>query len=91
MERLLTLAIVVQVATEAVARLYPRGTVYVASAVGLVVALITQTGLLASMGVEAVYPAVDWILAGLVLAGGAGVVHALKEGLAGAKGEKKGA
>lgn len=85
MERLLTLAIVVQVATEAVARLYPKGTVYVATGVGLVVAWVTRTGLLAAMDVEAVYPVVDWVLAGLVLAGGAGVVQALKVGLVGAK------
>lgn len=81
MEKLGLLAVVVQVVTEAVARLYPRGTVYVATAIGILVALVTQTGLLAALGVDAAYPVVDWILAGLVLAGGAGVVQALKQRL----------
>lgn len=81
MDTLIALALVVQVATEAVARLFPRHTVYVATAMGLLVAFLTRTGLLASLGVPVAHPAADWLLTGLVLAGGAGVLNSLKAGL----------
>lgn len=81
MNTLLALALVVQLATEAVARLYPRYTVYVATGVGLLVALVTQAGVLASLGVAVPVPLVDWVLTGVILAGGAGVVNSLKSGL----------
>lgn len=81
MEKLGALALVVQVITEAIARLYPRYTVYVAAAVGMVVAYATQAGLLAAMGFEVGLPVIDSALTGLVLAGGAGVVSAVKSGL----------
>ena len=81
MDKLAMLALVVQLLTEGVARLYPKGTVYVAAAIGVLVAVITQTGVLAAIGVAPVYPVVDWVLAGLLLAGGAGVIQALKKGL----------
>jgi hypothetical protein len=72
------LAIVVQVVTEAIARLYPKYTVYVAGVVGIAVAFLADVGLLASLDVQATNHYADVFLAGLVLAGGAGVIQALK-------------
>lgn len=79
------LAIVVQLTTEAVARLYPRGTVYVAAVIGIIVATLTRTGILAALGAQVLWPVVDQILTGLLLAGGASAVNTLLEYLRGAK------
>lgn len=82
MDKLVTLALVVQAATEAIARLYPRYTVYVAAVVGLAVSFLTQTGLLGTLGIPVSWAWADWLLSGLVLAGGAGVVHSVRQWLA---------
>lgn len=82
---IIALAVVVQLTTEAVARLNPRGTVYVAAVVGIVVALMTQTGILAALGARVLWPAVDHVLTGLLLAGGASMVNTLLEHLRGSK------
>ena len=79
METLVLLAVATQVVTEAIARVYGKGTVYVAAAVGLAVAFLGDVGLLESFGVQATNHLADVALTGLVLAGGAGVVQELKQ------------
>lgn len=81
MERLLILAVVTEIVTEGIARVYGRGTVYVALLVGVAVAALTGTGLLTELGLTPVYPAADWLLAGIALGGGASVIDRLKEWL----------
>ncbi|MDQ7850932.1 MAG: hypothetical protein RB148_11735 [Armatimonadota bacterium] len=82
---IMMLAMVVQLVTEAVARLYPRGTVYVAAAVGVVVAVVTQTGVLDALGARVTAPLVDQVLTGLLLAGGASALNTLLQYLRGPK------
>lgn len=79
MDRLFLLAIVVQVLTEGVSRIYAKFTVYVALVLGLAVAFIANVGLLETLEqpVTAHYP--DVFLAGLLLAGGAGLVQEIKQ------------
>lgn len=81
METLGLLALVVQVLTEAVARLYPRFTIYVAAVLGLAVAFVADVGLLESLGKQAGNHLADVFLAGLLLAGGSGLVQKLKQRL----------
>lgn len=83
MEKLVGLALVVQILVEAWSRKWPRGTVYVAIAVGMLVAVLTGTGLLAGLGYELPWPGqwavwADFGLAGAAFAAGAGVVQRLK-------------
>ncbi len=83
MDKLIGLALVVQVLVEAWARKWPRGTVYVAIVVGFLVAAMTGTGLLVGLGYELPWegPLAFWLdvlLAGAAFAAGAGVVQRLK-------------
>lgn len=79
MERLAILALVTEIVTEGIARVYARGTVYVALAVGIAVAALTGTGLLVEMGLTPALPAADWLLAGIALGGGASIIDRLKD------------
>lgn len=78
-EQLFILALAVQVITELYARFWPAYTLFVAAAVGIIVAVISQTGLLASLGIPTIAPWLDYVLAGLAVAGGASVVEKLKK------------
>ncbi len=79
MEHLAILALVTEIVTEGIARVYARGTVYVAMAVGIAVAALTGTGLLTELGMTPLVPQVDWLLAGIALGGGASIIDRLKD------------
>lgn len=76
---LLALAVITQQVTAQIARHVPRFTAHVAAGVGLVVAILTGTGLIATLGLPVTirWPWVDEVLAGLLFAGGAAVVNSL--------------
>ncbi len=83
MDKLVALALVAQVLTEGIVRAgLTKFTVYVAILVGLVVAFLADIGLLQALELPARWHAVDVVLAGIVIGGGAGLVQALKQGLA---------
>lgn len=79
METLVLLATVTQFVTERVAALYPKHTAYVAAVVGVVLTTTARVGLLATLGVQSVSPIIDYVLAGLLISGGAGLLNSLKE------------
>lgn len=81
MDKMVVLALLAQIVTEAIARLFPRYTVHLAAVVGMAVAYVSGAGLLSDMGFPVTAGWIDRLLTGLVLAGGAGVVSALKKGM----------
>lgn len=76
---LLALAFVTQQVTKQIARHLPQFTAHVAALVGILVAVLTSTGLISTLGLPVTvrWPWVDQVLAGLLFAGGAGVIHAV--------------
>ncbi len=82
MDKLVALALVAQVLTEGITRVgIKKYTVFVALVVGLVTSWLADIGLLEALGLTARNHYVDVVLAGIVIAGGAALVQALKQGL----------
>lgn len=80
MWRYTLLSMVVQVVTEVLQRFgWRRYTLPTAVVVGVIVALTTQTGLLAGFGVDVSPAWVDFIFMGFALAGGGWAANLLKK------------
>lgn len=78
------LAIVVQFLVDIIKRIFPVpaiGKVQIppiyAAIIGIVLAIAFRVGIMAALGFETPYPAVDWIVTGLIVSGGSTGVHEL--------------